>query len=84
MASYTITGHPLNYADIGLTAAEADLLRQLETKGIGTTLTLNLAGPTDAAAKAHGLRVSRAGFRGDRVSWFPLSRDQDFGSYRSA
>jgi hypothetical protein len=46
MAVYVVTGHALgSYNTLGLSAAEADLLRQVETKGVGSTITLNLAGP---------------------------------------
>lgn len=57
MATYTITGHPLNVYDLAATpgaAVDPDLLAALQTKGVGQTVTLTLAGPVDAKAKGHG------------------------------
>ena len=51
MATYTVTGHPLNYADTGLDT-EADIIRHTP---IGNTLTLTLSGPKDTKAKGHGI-----------------------------
>lgn len=58
MASYTITGHPLNYADLADTpgaAIDPALLAALQTNGVGQTVTLTLSGPKDAKAKGHGV-----------------------------
>jgi len=57
MASYTITGHPLNYSDLAPTpGAPVDpaLLAALQTNGVGATITLTLSGPADTKAKGHG------------------------------
>jgi hypothetical protein len=51
MAVYTITGHPLNYAEAGLDGQEADLVRHNPT---GSSVTINLTGPKDSKAKGHG------------------------------
>lgn len=52
MATYTVTGHPLNYADTGL----PDPIRAaLMITGVGQTITLTLTGPDDTKAKGHGL-----------------------------
>jgi hypothetical protein len=54
MATYTVTGHPLNYADLNL--ANIDLIRgALQTNGVGATITITLSGPDDTKAKGHGL-----------------------------
>ena len=54
MATYTVTGHPLNYTDIGL--ANADAVRTaLMVTGVGQTITLTLAGPDDTKVKGHGI-----------------------------
>ena len=57
MASYTITGHPLNPADLAPTpGAPVDpaLLAALRNNGVGQTVTLTLPGPDDTKAKGHG------------------------------
>lgn len=56
MATYTVTGHPLNYNDIGVSGPIADLIRTvLQNTGVGQTITITLPGPDDTKAKAHGL-----------------------------
>ncbi len=55
MASYTITGHPLNYAELALTpgaAVDAGLLTTLKNNGVGTVVNITLA--DDTKAKGHG------------------------------
>jgi hypothetical protein len=55
MATYTVTGHPLNYADLGLTQAGLDAMRAaLHITGVGQSLTLTLTGPDDTKVKGHG------------------------------
>lgn len=57
MASYTITGHPLNYADLAATpgaTVDPGLRAALQTNGVGQTVNLTLNGPDDTKAKAHG------------------------------
>jgi hypothetical protein len=55
MASYLITGHPLNYADLGLSQAGLDAMRAvLLTSGVGATVTVTLSGPDDTKVKGHG------------------------------
>ena len=54
MATYTVTGHPLNYSTLDLSGTEADVLRaELTTHGVGTTFTLTLSGANDTKAKGH-------------------------------
>lgn len=57
MATYTVTGHPLNYADLGLsTTAISDTVEAAMTiTEIGDTVTLTLSGPDDAKVKGHGI-----------------------------
>ena len=55
MATYTITGHPLNYADLGISGPSQDAVRTaLMNNGVGTTVTLTLSGPDDTKVKGHG------------------------------
>jgi hypothetical protein len=57
MATYTITGHPLNIADLASTAGaaiDATLVAALHDKGVGQSVTLALSGPDDTKAKGHG------------------------------
>lgn len=55
MATYTVTGHPLNYTSLDVTPASLDLIRgALQANGVGATITLTLAGPDDTKVKAHG------------------------------
>jgi hypothetical protein len=56
MATYTITGHPLNYADLFDPANPNDfdpVKAALMTKGVGQTVTLTLSGAVDTKVKAH-------------------------------
>ena len=56
MATYTVTGHPLNPTQVGLDGNEAELLRAvLATKGVGQTFTLTLTAGNDTKAKGHKL-----------------------------
>lgn len=52
MASYQVTGHPLNYAQAGLDGDEADLVRYAP---VGSTVTITLTGPKDTKVKGHGV-----------------------------
>lgn len=53
MATYTITGHPLNYTDLGL--ANTDAVRNaMHLLGVGQTITITLSGPDDTKVKGHG------------------------------
>ena len=55
MASYTVTGHPLNYNDIGVSGAERDAIENaIKNVGVGQTVTITLSGPNDTKAKGHG------------------------------
>jgi hypothetical protein len=57
MATYTVTGHPLNYNDLYDPANPADfdpVKAALLTKGVGQTVTLTLSGAVDAKVKGHG------------------------------
>ena len=55
MATYTVTGHPLNYASLDLTQAALDAVKAgLQTTGVGGTFTVTLSGPDDTKAKGHG------------------------------
>lgn len=57
MASYTITGHPLNVYDLAATpgaAIDPGLLAAFRDKGVGQTVSLTLAAPDDTKAKGHG------------------------------
>jgi hypothetical protein len=56
MATYTVTGHPLNYADISMsTQANTDAVHvALQTNGVGQSVTLTLSGPDDNKVKGHG------------------------------
>ena len=51
MATYTVTGHPLNYQELNIPALQALLL----ANGVGASITLTLSGPDDTKAKGHGL-----------------------------
>lgn len=56
MATYTITGHPLNPHDLATTpgaAIDPNILAALRNNGIGKTVTVTLAGPDDTKVKAH-------------------------------
>jgi hypothetical protein len=55
MATYVVTGHPLNLNDTGLTPAGLDAPRaSLQATGVGGTFTVTLNGPDDTKAKGHG------------------------------
>lgn len=56
MATYTITGHPLNVADLADSTTPADLDKiaaALRDKGVGQTVTLTLSGNSDTKVKGH-------------------------------
>jgi hypothetical protein len=53
MASYTVTGHPLNYAI--LNTQDQALLTALWNNGVGATVTLTLSGTDDTKTKGHGI-----------------------------
>jgi hypothetical protein len=58
MATYTITGHPLNVADLAATpgaAIDANLTAALHDKGVGQSVTIALSGPDDTKVKGHGV-----------------------------
>jgi hypothetical protein len=54
-ATFVVTGHALNYTFTGVSAVEADLLRQVESKGVGSTINLTLTPAAETAARQHGL-----------------------------
>lgn len=55
MATYTVTGHPLNYDSLGIAAANAEAVRvALVNNGVGATITLTLSGADDTKVKGHG------------------------------
>jgi hypothetical protein len=49
MATYTVTGHPLNYTSLDVPAFA---VAAIQGTGVGQTLTLTL--PDDTKAKGHG------------------------------
>ena len=56
MATYTVTGHPLNPADLAATpggAVDTNLTAALRDKGVGQTITITLSGPDATKATAH-------------------------------
>lgn len=56
MATYTITGHPLNIHELAATpgaAIDANLTAALRDKGVGQTVTFVLSGTDDTKGKAH-------------------------------
>jgi hypothetical protein len=56
MASYTVLGHPLNYADLATTpggAVDPGLKSTLMTNGVGKVVTLALTGGDDTKSKGH-------------------------------
>jgi len=55
MATYTVTGHPLNYADMMISSASHEAVKSaLQSNGVGATFTLTLSGPDDTKVKGHG------------------------------
>jgi hypothetical protein len=52
MATYTIVGHPMNYAVLNLTAQDA-VLNALWNNPVGATVTLTLSGGDDTKVKGH-------------------------------
>jgi hypothetical protein len=55
MATYTVTGHPLNYSDLGLSQSGLDAVRaQMLITGVGLTFAVALSGPDDLKVKGHG------------------------------
>jgi hypothetical protein len=57
MATYTVTGHPLNYADLDLSsAAITDMVEaEMDLLEVGDTVTLTLSAPDEAKLKASGI-----------------------------
>jgi hypothetical protein len=56
MTIYTVTGHPLNYANTELTGTDADNVRAaLMTTGVGQTINVTLSGAHDTKIKGHGV-----------------------------
>jgi hypothetical protein len=58
MATYTIVGHPLNYADLATTpggTVDANLKANLQTNGVGKSVTLTLAGPDATKVTGHSI-----------------------------
>ena len=56
MASYTVTGHPLNINDLADPATPNDLpiiAAALRDKGVGQPVTLTLSGTSDTKVKGH-------------------------------
>lgn len=52
MTSYIVQGHPLNYADVAVTA-DIDVLRgQLQDANVGDTVQMTISAGTVAAADA--------------------------------
>jgi hypothetical protein len=53
MATYTVTGHPLNYSDLGLSQSGLDAVRaQMLITGVGQTFAVALSGPDDTRSRA--------------------------------
>jgi hypothetical protein len=56
MATYTVTGHPLNYFDIGVSEAKLPIVAgALLTNGVGATVAITLSAPDDLAVKDEGV-----------------------------
>lgn len=56
MATYTVTGHPLNYSDIGVSEAKLPaIFAALVTNGVGATITLTLSAPDETVVKDEDL-----------------------------
>jgi hypothetical protein len=54
MATYTVTGHPLNYTDLGLAASTDQVKAAMHITGVGGSITITLTGPEDTKVKGHG------------------------------
>jgi hypothetical protein len=56
MATYTLTGHPLNYTDLALSsAATTDMIEAAMTLvEVGDTITITLSAPDETKLKASG------------------------------
>jgi hypothetical protein len=54
VATYTVTGHPLNYADLDIAAADAVRVL-LMSNGIGRSVTIVLSAPDDTEVKDLGV-----------------------------
>lgn len=55
MANYVITGHPLNYGNLGLSISAEVRRGAVQAAGIGQTITLDVTGADDVKAKGHGV-----------------------------
>jgi hypothetical protein len=54
MATYTVTGHPLNYADLGVAMTDA-IRTVLRTTAWPQSVTIVLSGPDDTKVKGHNV-----------------------------
>jgi hypothetical protein len=56
MATYTLTGHPLNYTDLGLSSASAtDMIEAaMSYVEVGDTITITLTAGDETKLKASG------------------------------
>jgi hypothetical protein len=54
VATYTVTGHPLNYTDLGLAASTDQVKAAMHITGVGGSITITLTGPEDTKVKGHG------------------------------
>jgi hypothetical protein len=56
MATYTLTGHPLNYTDLNLSsAATTDMVEAaMELVEVGDTITITLSAPDEAKLTSSG------------------------------
>jgi hypothetical protein len=52
MATYTVIGHPLNYATLALPDF---VCAAIQATGVGQTIAVNLSGPDEAKVKGHGV-----------------------------
>jgi hypothetical protein len=56
MSTYTVTGHPLNLNDTGLSEAGINAIRTaLQANGVGATFTVTLNPADETKARAHGV-----------------------------
>jgi hypothetical protein len=56
MATYTVTGHPLNYSDLAIPEADLVMVKgALQANGVGATISLTLSGTADTKVKGHGV-----------------------------